>query len=94
MKDSMPKVVHVYWKVLCHCNICMDLHEQWKGRISFAKWVRYLITDAKTPKVLRLSTLLKVAERLNNLKGHERIYTSSYAESNFPEGMTFDSYHY
>lgn len=67
MEESMPIVVQTYWEVLCHFNICMDLYEQRKGGLSFAKSAKYLFTDIKLPKLLKASTLAAVESRVNIL---------------------------
>lgn len=95
MEELMPKVVQTYLEVVCHFNICMDLHDQRKDGILFAKWAKYLITDMKFSKVLKPSALAAVEHRLNKLeKGRESTYTPSCAEGNLAEGITFQSYHY
>lgn len=62
MDKLRSESMNMYLEVLCHLNICMDMHERHKGRLSFTKWVRYL--DLRTPKKLKHVPLSEVVARV------------------------------
>lgn len=73
----------------------MHLYEWRKGGISFAKWVRYHISNLRTPKVSKASSLAEVEHRVKDLGNQrEQTYTTSRTEGGLTEGATFQSYHH
>lgn len=60
----LPAGASLYREVLYHFNICMNLHEQQKISLSFAKWAKYLVSDLRSPKKLKASSLSEVEVRV------------------------------
>lgn len=106
MKSASPPIASCsIWKNRCSqapiytersfatLYICMDLYEQWKGGLSFAKWVKYLITDMRLSKMFKVSSLSEVEHRVKDLGDQrERTYTTSQSDDGLADGTTFQSY--
>lgn len=67
LEKLLSTCANTYWEVICHLNVCMDLYERRKRGLLFAKWARYLVTDLRLPKMLKVSSLLEVEVRVADL---------------------------